>query len=127
MVAPGEEEEEEEEGEGIVSDIMNAAEDVLGETGTDILVTGAYIGVGSAGVYYLGLLLLALLFFFKRKYRVNDVGVKGVKKVPRSKLETYIFAKLEEGKAEKELVKVLVEKGWNGKEVADAVSEFRKV
>tara|TARA_Y100000310_G_scaffold333007_1_gene409683 strand:- start:4590 stop:9614 length:5025 start_codon:yes stop_codon:yes gene_type:complete len=127
LIQPDDEEEIEEEAEGVINEIMQTAEDILGETGTDILVTGAYIGVGSAGVYYLGLLLLALLFFFKRKYKVGNVEIEGVKKVPKSKLEAYIFAKLEEGKAEKELVKLLVEKGWNEKEVADAVSEFRKI
>lgn len=127
LVPPNEEKDEEEATQGGVGAIMNTAKEIFGETGTDILITGAYIGVGSAGFYYFGLLLLALLFFFKRKYRVSDVEIKGVEKVPKNQLETYIFSKLEEGKSETELISRLTKKGWDENKVKDAITEFRKI
>jgi hypothetical protein len=67
-----EEEDSEIEGSELKQAIFGAAEEILGETGTSILVTGAYVGVLGGGAYYGIMMLLAGLFLFKKKYDISE-------------------------------------------------------
>ncbi len=112
---------EEKEDEGIVdleSDeeeqgtVMQIAEGFLGKTGATVMITGAYIGGGAIIGYYLMFGLLALIFFFRKKYDVGNIEVKEIR-VAQNKLEAYIFSQLDQGVSEEELTNTLVSKGWD--------------